>query len=77
MCIFIYRVPDNMCDSGVSGLSEEITVVTDDDEGSSRVAGLEAKALLVLKGCMEDLPPLPSNTVRIFLSSTFAGKSFT
>ncbi len=28
----------------------------------------------VLRGSQHDLPPLPSNTVRIFLSSTFTGQ---
>ena len=31
------------------------------------------RAMDILRGVMEDLPAMPSNTVRIFLSSTFSG----
>ena len=44
-----------------------------DVDGVNPVAGLDAKALEVLKGSLESLPRLPTKTVRIFLSSTFSG----
>ena len=43
------------------------------EQEASVTAGLDAKALRILQGCMKDLPSLPSNTIRIFLSSTFSG----
>ena len=44
-----------------------------DDEADTAFSSLPADAQRVLHGDMEDLPPMPSNTVRIFLSSTFSG----
>ena len=37
--------------------------------------GLDHKALEVFRGSLTDLPKMSTNTIRIFLSSTFSGKS--
>ena len=44
---------------------------TGDDSGGN---GYDAIVIRVLQGSLGDLPPIPSKTVRIFLSSTFSGK---
>ncbi len=42
---------------------------------SGRLEHIDAAIVRVLTGSFKELPPRPTSTVRIFLSSTFSGKN--
>lgn len=44
------------------------------EDAQNAQAGYDVVMLKVIEGSLEDLPAMPSNTVRIFLSSTFTGE---
>ncbi len=52
-------------------LERRISLISHDTEDSE--AGGEKNVIPILEGQMEDLPPISSKTVRVFLSSTFSG----
>lgn len=68
------RMQDGAEDAGVADEEEEQDMEVEQD--SNPYVGLDARAMEILKGCLEDLPRLPTKTVRIFLSSTFSGTVF-
>jgi len=55
-------------------LTECLTNCCTEDAGTEVEDSGESRWQKLICGCLDNLPPVPSNIVRIFISSTFSGK---
>ena len=71
---------DSLVHHEYQGEEDEEEDQQEDDDGvledNDPLAQLGPQARPIIQGHWENLPPMPSNIVRIFMSSTFAGESY-